>query len=126
MLPRGHVVASPPNRKRGDSMAFDSHPGDGPARQLARRLGGADGADAVVGVVGLGYVGLPVCLAFVAAGLRVVGFDVDCRRVARLATGRCDIPHLDPASFGAAVASGRLAITADASLLAEPDAVVIC
>ncbi len=93
------------------------------ASELAGRL---RGAEATVGVIGLGYVGLPVCLAFAAGGLRVVGFDVDHQRVARLATGKCDIAYLDQASLGAAVADGRLTITADPTLLAEPDALVIC
>ncbi len=96
---------------------------EGSAAELANRLRGTQG---VVGVVGLGYVGMPVCLAFVASGFKVIGFDVDCRRVERLSEGYCDIPNLDQASFSAAVASGLLKLTADFALLALPDAVVIC
>ncbi len=97
--------------------------GPGAAAGLAERLRGDGG---VVGVVGLGYVGLPVCLAFVAGGLRVIGFDIDCRRLERLSAGQCEPTHVDQASFGAAIAGGRLTITADAASLAEPDALVIC
>jgi UDP-N-acetyl-D-glucosamine dehydrogenase len=104
-------------------LTLDAQLPAGPAAGLADRLRGDGG---VVGVVGLGYVGLPVCLAFVAGGLRVIGFDIDGRRVERLAAGCCDIPHLDQAGFAAAVAGGRLTITADFSLLAQPDAVMIC
>ncbi|HEX6901220.1 MAG TPA: nucleotide sugar dehydrogenase [Thermoanaerobaculia bacterium] len=95
----------------------------GSAADLAGRLRGPRG---LVGVVGLGYVGLPVCLAFVAGGLRVIGFDVDSRRVERLAASSCDIPHLDQADLAAAVAHGLLTITADFTRLAQPDAVIIC
>lgn len=96
---------------------------EGSASYLANRLRGTEG---VVAVVGLGYVGLPVCLAFIAGGLRVIGFDIDRRRVERLSAGYCDIPHLDQASFGSAVADGLLSITADSAVLAQPDAIVIC
>ena len=104
-------------------MTLSAQLTEGPAADLAGRLRGPGGG---LGVIGLGYVGLPVCLAFVAGGLRVIGFDIDCRRVERLAAGDCDIPHLDRASFAAAVADGLLTVTDDFSLLAQPDAVIIC
>ena len=104
-------------------VTFSPQLTEGSAADLTDRLRGPRG---VVGVVGLGYVGLPVCLAFVASGLRVIGFDVDSRRVERLAAGSCDIPHLDQAGFAAAVADGLLTITADFTLLAQPDALIIC
>ena len=51
-----------------------------------------------VGVVGLGYVGLPLIRAFVAAGFRTLGFDVDQRKVDRLQAGESYIKHI-PASW---------------------------
>ncbi len=97
--------------------------GHGAAEELARRI--ADGS-AVVGVVGLGYVGLPVALTFVEAGLAALGFDVDARKVESLERGECYIGHLDAERVAKAVAAGKLRATADFSRLGEPDAVVIC
>ncbi len=49
---------------------------------------------AVVGVVGLGYVGLPLIRAFIAAGFRTMGFDVDPAKVERLLAGKSYIGHI--------------------------------
>ncbi len=93
------------------------------AQELSRRI--REG-EAVVGVVGLGYVGLPVALTFIASGLAVLGFDVDKAKIEALAAGRSYIPHLDAAQVEAAVSAGRLAATADFSRLSEPDVVILC
>ncbi len=93
------------------------------ARELAARIAGGS---AVVGVVGLGYVGLPVALTFVEAGLSALGFDVDRKKVEALERGECYIGHLDAGRVASAVAAGKLHATADFSRLGEPDAVVIC
>lgn len=82
--------------------------------------------DALVGIIGLGYVGLPLALTFLERGFRVLGFDVDARKVDALALGECYIKHLDAARVSAAVAGGRLAATADFSRLDEPDAILVC
>ncbi len=82
--------------------------------------------DALVGIIGLGYVGLPLALAFVERGFRVLGFDVDPAKVAALGRGEGYIKHLDPARVTVAVSSGRLSATADFSRLREPDAILIC
>lgn len=85
-----------------------------------------DSREARVGVIGLGYVGLPLALSFVARGFRVLGFDVDARKVSQLGQGVSYIPHMDADAIRAAVESGRLEATADFDRLAEPDAIVIC
>ncbi|HWZ57981.1 MAG TPA: nucleotide sugar dehydrogenase [Gemmatimonadaceae bacterium] len=90
--------------------------------QLLTKIG--DGS-AVIGVVGLGYVGLPLAIEFAKAGFRVIGYDVSPRVIATISAGRShiqDIPHSDVAAL---VASGRLEATADATRLAEVHAVSI-
>ncbi|HVN31943.1 MAG TPA: nucleotide sugar dehydrogenase [Thermoanaerobaculaceae bacterium] len=82
--------------------------------------------DALVGIIGLGYVGLPLALAYVEKGFRVVGFDVDPEKVARLDRGEAYIKHIDKGRITAAAASGRLHSTSDFSRLGEPDAILIC
>ncbi|MCB1054417.1 MAG: nucleotide sugar dehydrogenase, partial [Acidobacteria bacterium] len=85
----------------------------------------ADGS-ARVGVIGLGYVGLPVALSFAETGLAVVGFDIDPRKVAKLAAGECYIRHLAPERLSAAMTAGRFEATVDFDRLAEADVVVAC
>jgi UDP-N-acetyl-D-glucosamine dehydrogenase len=82
--------------------------------------------DALVGVIGLGYVGLPLALAFADRGFRILGFDVDSRKVEQLNRGASYIPHLDARRIADVVDSGRLQATADFDRLAEPDVIVIC
>lgn len=87
---------------------------------------------AVVGVIGQGYVGLPLGLVFVNAGFRVLGFDVDSEKVARLERGDSYIRHIGPervaqARSGEHTAGGpRFTPTTDFDRLAECDAVLIC
>lgn len=88
-------------------------------RRLAAR-------EAKVGVIGLGYVGLPLGLAFAEAGFRVLGFEIDAAKVEALAAGRSYVDHLDTARVAAMVAAGRLEATTDFVRLDEPDAVLIC
>ena len=91
--------------------------------QLHRKI--EDGS-ASVGVIGLGYVGLPVALSFAESGLSVLGFDIDEAKVRQLAAGECYIRHLDPQRLTEALAAGTFAGTADLSRLGEPDVLVIC
>ncbi|RMH81489.1 MAG: nucleotide sugar dehydrogenase [Actinomyces sp.] len=91
-----------------------------------------DFADAVesrtlhVGVVGLGYVGLPLVGALEAAGFTVTGFDVDTTKVAALERGENYLEHLGDELFATLAASDRFAATSDAGDLAPCDAIVIC
>jgi UDP-N-acetyl-D-glucosamine dehydrogenase len=81
---------------------------------------------AVIGVMGLGYVGLPLSLVFVEAGFKVLGFDIDAAKVQALNQGRSYIAHISPDKIGRAVSSGRFRSTTDFSLSAEADALIIC
>ena len=80
---------------------------------------------AVVGVVGLGYVGLPLALEFARAGFRVIGFDVSQRVVDLLMSGKSHIQDIAHAELAEAVRSGRFLATTDETKLKEMDAVSI-
>ena len=79
----------------------------------------------VVGVIGLGYVGLPLALAFTRSGSKVIGFDIDGAKVEALNAGRNYIKHIDPERVERAVLEARLEATEDFDRLAEPDALLI-
>jgi UDP-N-acetyl-D-glucosamine dehydrogenase len=82
--------------------------------------------EAQVGIIGLGYVGLPLALTFIEKGFRVMGFDVDPEKVTALAAGQSYIKHLDPSRVAAAAKTGRFVATTDFGRLDEPDAILIC
>jgi UDP-N-acetyl-D-glucosamine dehydrogenase len=90
---------------------------------LAARI---SGRTALVGIIGMGYVGLPLALTFVERGFRVLGFDVDSAKIDALARGESYIRHLDAGRLKAACASGRFGATSDFDRLSEPDAILIC
>ncbi len=79
-----------------------------------------------IGVIGLGYVGLPLTVAFGDSGFEVVGFDVDPAKVERLNKGESYIRHIPSQSIGQLVKQGRFRATADYPELRELDAVLIC
>ncbi len=81
---------------------------------------------AVVGVIGLGYVGLPLIDAFVRAGLTCQGFDVDPNKVQSLSAGRSYIKHISSEHIQRWQAAKQFTATADMSRLNEPDALLIC
>jgi len=81
---------------------------------------------AVVGVVGMGYVGLPLARAFVDAGFPVLGFDVDPRKVAALNGGKNYLKHLGEDLVSAMVESKRFEATDDFDRLGEADAIIVC
>ncbi len=79
-----------------------------------------------VGVIGQGYVGLPLALVFAEAGFPVTGFDVDVAKIDALRRGESYIRHIGPERVAAAARSGRLEPTGDFARLRECDAVLIC
>jgi UDP-N-acetyl-D-glucosamine dehydrogenase len=81
---------------------------------------------AMVGVVGLGYVGLPLIRAFVAAGYRTMGFDVDQTKVDRLLAGQSYIGHIPSEWISQCIREGKFTPTSDMQRLAEADALLIC
>jgi len=81
---------------------------------------------ATVGVIGLGYVGLPLIRVFVAAGFRALGFDVDPAKVDKLRAGESYIAHIAGDWIAQCVADGTFEPTTDMRRLAEADCVLIC
>ena len=81
---------------------------------------------ASVGIVGLGYVGLPLAMEFAAKGFSVTGFDVDAGKAAGLMRGRSHIPDVPSKAVAAAVGAGRLAATTRFDGLRRMDAVIVC
>jgi UDP-N-acetyl-D-glucosamine dehydrogenase len=79
-----------------------------------------------VGVIGLGYVGLPLALLFEEAGFEVMGFDVDPDKPVALHRGESYIRHIGAERVAAAFARGRVVATTDYDRLAECDAVLVC
>lgn len=82
--------------------------------------------EAVVGVIGLGYVGLPLARLFADRGFRVRGFDTDPEKVAALNAGRSYIQHIPDAAVAEMRGSGRFQAADDFAGLAEADAILIC
>src|SRR5438105_8104488 len=80
---------------------------------------------AKVGVIGLGYVGLPLSLLFSEAGFKVTGFDIDDKKVTDLAAGRSYIFRIPAEDIQGARKQGFKA-TSDFSHLAEQDAIILC
>lgn len=81
---------------------------------------------AVFGVVGLGYVGLPLAVELAASGYRVLGFDVKREVVEGVNAGRSHILDVPPERVAGLVQEGRLAATAELARLEEVDAISIC
>ena len=81
---------------------------------------------AKVGVIGLGYVGLPLIRAFMGAGFRTLGFDVDQRKVDQLLAGKSYIEHISSEWIAECIRNERFEPTSDMRRLAEADALLIC
>ena len=81
---------------------------------------------AVVGVIGLGYVGLPLLAAFCRSGVSVIGFDIDPRKIESLQRGQSYLKHLGASLIEDLPASGRFAVTTAMSRLGECDAIISC
>lgn len=82
--------------------------------------------DLIVGVIGLGYVGLPLAEGFVGRGFRVLAYDPDAAKVESIRAGRTYIRHISDERVAALAASGKLDATSDADRLGEADALLMC
>ncbi|MBT5244630.1 MAG: nucleotide sugar dehydrogenase [Rhodospirillaceae bacterium] len=85
-----------------------------------------DDLTARIGIIGMGYVGLPLALACVKSGFATTGFDVDEEKVEALLNGRSYLKHIDAAHIKEAAQGGKLDATDDFSRLADMDAIIIC
>lgn len=81
---------------------------------------------ALVGIIGMGYVGLPLGLTFAAKKINVLGFDLDERKITLLNKGKGYLKHIDEKKIKEAVDAGYLKATSDFSRLKEADAIIIC
>ena len=86
----------------------------------------AERREALFGIIGLGYVGLPLAVELGRAGFRVLGYDVNRRVVEGLNAGRSHIKDISDADLQSVLKAGRFEATADPARLAEPDAISIC
>jgi nucleotide sugar dehydrogenase len=84
-----------------------------------------DSREAIVGIVGLGYVGLPVAVAFAGAGFRVLGVDGDAERVRSLLGSHSYINDVSDEDLGRLVSDGQLSVASSYDALAEADAILI-
>lgn len=92
------------------------------ASELLQRI---EQRSAVVGIIGLGYVGLPLAVELARAGFRVIGFDIDETRLAALNRGICHVSDVDERAFQEALAT-HLEFTNHFDRLGEADAIIIC
>ena len=88
-------------------------------------IGRLDRREALIGIVGLGYVGIPLALGFHQRGSQVLGFDIDVERVSTLNDGVSPIKHI-PHKDIAGIRSAGFEATCDFDRIAEVDAVIIC
>lgn len=85
-----------------------------------------DAKTATVGVIGLGYVGLPLIDAYVNAGFNAIGFDVDAKKTVALNNGESYIAHIQPPVIQKWLDAKRFEATTDMRRLDEPDVILIC
>jgi UDP-N-acetyl-D-glucosamine dehydrogenase len=81
---------------------------------------------AALGIIGLGYVGLPLAREFSAKGFKIVGFDIDPAKVEKLRKGESYIKHIPESTIREMIECGRFEPTVDFARLEEVDAVIIC
>jgi UDP-N-acetyl-D-glucosamine dehydrogenase len=79
-----------------------------------------------VAIIGLGYVGLPLCIQFAKSGAQVLGLDIDPIKIKKINAGQTYIKHVLPETIQAEVKTGRLTVSTDFAGLRQVNAVVIC
>ena len=80
----------------------------------------------MIGIIGLGYVGLPLVLRFCEEDFRILGFDVDSKKVSALKKGKSYLKSISSSRISQIIRSGHLDVTDDFSRLGEPDCILIC
>jgi UDP-N-acetyl-D-glucosamine dehydrogenase len=83
-------------------------------------------SSATIAIIGLGYVGLPLLLAYARKGFNSIGIDIDPAKPAALLGGRSYIKHIPDAEVAEALAAGKLDATTDFSRVSEADAIILC
>ena len=105
---------------------YDSHARIDRSSTLSDLRSKIEKKTAVVGVVGLGYVGLPLISAFCQSGFKSIGFDVDQTKIDQLNSGQNYLKHYGPELITDMQKTGRFDATSDFDRLDEPDAILIC
>jgi UDP-N-acetyl-D-glucosamine dehydrogenase len=103
-------------------MAAEGRTGRSSKEELLRKL---ETREACIGVVGVGYVGLPLALEFAKAGFRVIGYDVSEQVVSGINAGRSHIKDVSDGDLQPVVAEGKLEATIDETRMREMDAISI-
>ena len=93
--------------------------------KLTEQLARIAAKDYRIGIIGLGYVGIPLALTACKAGFKVVGFDIDTKRVGQINRGESFIKHIPTEAIAAARQEGRFRATTDFDELREVDAIII-
>jgi UDP-N-acetyl-D-glucosamine dehydrogenase len=91
--------------------------------ELIRKI---EDKSAIIGIIGLGYVGLPLALRFTETGFQVIGFDMDSDKIKALDAGRSYIKHIQSERIERAITEKTLAVTTDFVRAKEADALIIC
>lgn len=122
--------------KRGNSLVLrfaesagkDRHPESRPYRKMIKNelLESIAGKNAVIGVVGLGYVGLPLIVEFCLKGFEGIGFEVDAKKAEDINSGKSYIVDVSDESVKKCIDSDKLVATTDFSRLADCDVIIIC
>jgi UDP-N-acetyl-D-glucosamine dehydrogenase len=108
---------------RNDVTKSEVKMSDGQAAQLLQRI---ERREALVGLIGLGYVGLPLMLAFCHAGFRTLGFDIDAEKATMLNRGESYLKHISSSKIADARDNTRFEATCDFARLTEVDVILIC
>ena len=99
-----------------DSVSIQSH-------DLRSKI---SSGELVIGIIGLGYVGLPLSLAFANSGVSTVGFDIDQSKVDSINESASFFSHISSDDIKQARLSGKLSASSDFSLIPDVDAIIIC
>jgi UDP-N-acetyl-D-glucosamine dehydrogenase len=94
--------------------------------RLEELKGKIEAREARIGVIGLGYVGLPLALEFAKAGFRVTGFDLDAEKIRVLAAGGSYIEDVAASDLAGVVKAGRFMAASEFSALAQMDVINVC
>ena len=116
---------SPPSQSKPSANGNFSH-AIATDTLAARLRKGITARKACVGVIGLGYVGLPLVELFASKGFPVLGLDIDRAKVEKLDAGQSYIGHISSERVASLRESGRFAATSDFSRIGEADAILIC
>src|SRR4051794_37790582 len=79
-----------------------------------------------IAIIGMGYVGLPLCLQFARSGVSVIGLDIDRKKVEAINQGKSYIQHIEASAIEKLVSEKKFSASDDFSLIAKIDAVIIC